>query len=134
MKREYYVNTLDMSWEDFEYYVKTLANTIKRSHVKISNIYGVPRGGIVVAVRLSHLLDKPLIVKWEDRNPNTLIVDDCVDSGQTLASPACDGTWKIAVLLYCPNSSVRPNYFSGLKSKTTWVIFPWEKGGKGIRG
>ena len=128
MKRKYYVNTLDMSWDDFEYYVKFLAKNIKESRRKISNVYGIPRGGLVVAVRLSHLLGVPLIDNSNFANSKTLFVDDCVDSGETLKYANLH--WKTAVLLYCPNSSFRPTFFSGLKSKTTWVVFPWEKGGK----
>lgn len=122
-----YINTLEMSWEDFEDYVAELVEQIKESKIRISNIYGVPRGGIVIAVRLSHLLDKPLITNWQDHNDHTLIVDDCVESGQTLASRACARIWNIAVLLYCPNASFKPRFFAGPKSKTTYVIFPWEK-------
>jgi len=131
MKREYYVNTLDMKWSDFEYYIKMLAKNIRKSKIKISNIYGIPRGGLVIGIRLSHLLNKPLVTDWADRNPETLVVDDCVDSGATMKKIVearyCTLThWNTAVLLYCPNSSFRPTFFSGLKSKTTWVIFPWE--------
>jgi hypoxanthine phosphoribosyltransferase len=125
-ENRHYINTLEITWTDFEFYINQLVGQIKHSKIKISNIYGVPRGGLVIAVRLSHLLQKPLIGDWAEHDEHTLIVDDCVDTGQTLASPACDGI-KIAALLYCPNASFKPTFFAGLKSKTTWCIFPWEK-------
>lgn len=116
-----------MTWQQFDDYANELADKIKKSRIKISNIYGVPRGGLVLAVKLSHLLGKPIIVNWADRTPETLIVDDCVDTGKTLASSACARVWKIAVLFYCPSSSFEPKFYVSPKSPEIWIEFPWEK-------
>jgi hypoxanthine phosphoribosyltransferase len=120
------LHTLEMSWQNFEDYANALAKRIKESKIKISNIYGVPRGGLVLAVTLSHLLEKPMIVDWEEHDKYTLIVDDCVDSGKTLASPAIGG-FKIAVLFYCPSASFEPDFYVSPKAQTMWIVFPWEK-------
>ena len=47
----------------------------------MSGIYGIPRGGLCLAVALSHKLNIELLK--EPRN-NILIVDDIYDSGETL--------------------------------------------------
>jgi len=117
---------LPMSWKNFDDYCNMLAEQIRKSKIKIKNIYGVPRGGLVVAVRLSHLLNKPMITNWEDRVTETLIVDDCVDSGATLASPACMRCWNIAVLFWNPNASFEPKFYVSPKSPEIWIVFPWE--------
>lgn len=118
---------VNMTWEEFEREVVELAKQIKKSKIRITNIYGLPRGGIIVGVRLSHLLDKPLITNWEDHNDNTLIVDDCVDSGQTLAGKACACIWNIAVLVYSPKASFEPSFWVKKKTSNEWIVFPWEK-------
>ena len=46
------------------------------------NIYGLPRGGLIPAVMLSHQLGIPMAKG--DIGPDTLIVDDICDSGETL--------------------------------------------------
>jgi hypoxanthine phosphoribosyltransferase len=122
-----HILTLKMSWENFEDYAKMLAEKIEKSRIKISNIYGEPRGGLVLAVRLSHLLNKPLILDWQEHNDYTLIVDDCVDSGGTLASRACSRIWKIAVLFWNPNASFEPKFYVSPKHPDVWIEFPWEK-------
>lgn len=118
-----------VNWDDFEYYISDLEFQIKKAigkGMKINNIYGVPRGGLVIAVRLSYLLNIPLITEENSINSNTLIIDDCIDTGQTLASAAC-GKHKIAVIFYCPDASFKPTFFTEIKSNTTYVVFPWEK-------
>ena len=51
--------------------------------IKFSSIYGVPRGGLCLAVALSHKLNIKIT-----QNPmkNSLIVDDIFDTGLTLNS------------------------------------------------
>jgi hypoxanthine phosphoribosyltransferase len=115
------------TWNDFEFEVNVLAEKIRGSGIEISNIFGVPRGGLIVAVRLSHLLDKPLIVNWhEEHNDNTLIVDDVVDSGKTLSSLACARIWKVAALYWNPSASFQPHVFAFRKDNNSWIVFPWE--------
>lgn len=127
LKRKY-INTLELNWIDFEKLAIELAIQIKEAKfVKISNIYGVPRGGLVLAARLSHFLDKPLITNWEDRTPDTLIVDDIADTGKTLSNLCSIHDWKTATLFFCPNSCFHPRFSVAIKSKGTWVEFPWEK-------
>ena len=46
------------------------------------NIYGLQRGGLIPAVMLSHQLGIPMAKG--DIGPDTLIVDDICDSGETL--------------------------------------------------
>ena len=89
---------------------------------------GIPRGGLVVAVRLSHLLDVPLIDSTVHLLPtSTLVVDDIADTGRTLERfrKGCVHVY-IATLYYHKQSSVVPDFW--VREKTDkWIVFPWEQ-------
>ena len=59
------------TWEEFDKSVESIANKCKS--LEFSGIYGVPRGGLCLAVALSHKLKINLISKPKK---NSLIVDD----------------------------------------------------------
>ena len=67
------------TWNDFDKSVEHIANKCKL--LEFSGIYGVPRGGLCLAVALSHKLKINLIS--EPMN-NSLIVDDVYETGITL--------------------------------------------------
>lgn len=93
---------------------------------KFKNIYGIPRGGLIIAVKLSHLLEIPVVLSAGDISSSTLVVDDIVDEGNTLS--------RFLDLLHCkvmtaslylgPNPTIKPDFF--LNKKVGWVVFPWE--------
>src|SRR3990167_1516754 len=74
---------LKLIWSDIDYLVDKLEVKINKEKLVFNSIYGVPRGGLVVAVMLSHRLNLP-IVEAKGINKNTLIVDDICDKGLTL--------------------------------------------------
>ena len=53
-----------MSWKAFDAYVNRIAASIRTNHAisQISGVYGFPRGGLVLAVKLSYLLELPLLM------------------------------------------------------------------------
>ena len=71
------------TWHDFDDAMRMLSLTIQSSGKIFNDIYGVPRGGLVVAVALSHLLDLPMITDVGLVSSSTLVVDDISDSGTT---------------------------------------------------
>ena len=69
------------SWSEFDKSVEQIA---KKSRFKeFSGIYGVPRGGLCLAVALSHKLKIELI---SEPIKNSLIVDDVYETGLTLTT------------------------------------------------
>ena len=67
------------TWSEFDESVEHIA---KECHyLDFSGIYGVPRGGLCLAVALSHKLKIKLISK---PTKNSLIVDDIYETGITL--------------------------------------------------
>lgn len=106
-------------WNDFKRYSSDLAQSILTSGIKYDAIYGIPRGGIAVAVELSNLLNLPLI---SEPRKNTLVVDDIVDNGMTILNYK---EFDTASLFVKEKSSVVPTYYVN-KIADEWVVFPWE--------
>ena len=71
-----------IDWVEIDSLIFRLIYQIKESGLKFKNIYGVPRGGLIPTVILSHKLNLPLVKG--DIGPDTLIIDDICDSGETL--------------------------------------------------
>lgn len=113
------------SWSDFEKDVPKLVRKIKklaRRKGGFDGIYGIPRGGLTLAIKLSHELNLPIILGGVTKN--TLIVDDVSDTGLTLA-PFKERTATIVTIFYKPWSKVEPEIW--LRKTTKWIVFPWEK-------
>lgn len=73
-------NALYCDSETFKNLSLQLAAKIDRN--MYLSLYGIPRGGIHVAIILSQVLNLP-IVSRDSVNSRTLVVDDLIDSGQT---------------------------------------------------
>lgn len=99
-----------------------LVDRIKESKIKFDGVYGVPRGGLAIALHLSHHLDIPILLY---PTKNTLVVDEISDTGKTLSSHK---NKKIACLYSTPWTKTEPDFFINVKgSKDEWIIFPWER-------
>src|SRR3989338_2638909 len=110
-----------VSWKEFDEMAKELIKKIKSSNEKFDGVYGIPRGGLVLAVHISHNLDLPLLLY---PTKNTLVVDDISDNGNTLSSMK---NRKIATLFSTPWTKTKPDW--NIKSKENedhWIVFPWE--------
>lgn len=121
----------------YEYYgkiIKLLTDNIKNDPRNIVSVYGVPRGGLPIAVHIAHNLNIPLIYNLSDYKNNNkeylLIVDDIVDTGYTFKKISKQfkfiGYKKpvFASLHLKPKSNFIPDYFY---SRTeNWVIYSWE--------
>jgi len=112
------------TWEEFERDVKKIAAWARGRQVK--NIYGIPRGGLVLAVKLSHTLNLPLVLSREDISRDTLIVDDIIDEGNTIDRllASIGEHHHIASIFYNKEAKHAPHFF--VREKKNWVIFPWE--------
>ena len=107
------------TWSEFDKSVEYIADQCK--FWKISSIYGVPRGGLCLAVALSHKLDIQLI---EKPTKNSLIVDDVFETGITLSNFKNIEGANFFVLV----SKKKPIWWNtvNLSHKKEWIVFPWE--------
>lgn len=110
---------INISWNRFDNAVKKAASLYKDK--TLSGVYGIPRGGLCLAVALSHYLKIELL---KTPYENCLIVDDIYDSGKTLEKYKNYKNASYFVLI----SKKEPTWFDCfLKIKTEdWIIFPWE--------
>ena len=107
------------TWGDFDKSVDYIANKCKS--LELSGIYGVPRGGLCLAVALSHKLNLQLI---EKPFKNCLIVDDVFETGITLSNFRNIEGANFFVLV----SKKKPIWWNtvNLTCKKEWIVFPWE--------
>ena len=107
------------SWNDFDKSVNFIANKCK--FIEFSGIYGIPRGGLCLAVALSHKLKINLI---SEPIKNSLIVDDIYETGITLNSFRNIEGAKFFVLF----SKKNPTWWNtvNLSHEKEWIVFPWE--------
>lgn len=109
-----------ITWQEVDECVDFLVQWVQNSHKKVTGVYGLPRGGLVLAVMLSHRLHVPLLGA---PTQDCVIVDDLSDSGQTL--------WPFRerytiLTMHCKMGSlVVPNAYFKLKPDA-WVVYPWE--------
>ena len=111
--------TIYFTWNDFDKSVLHIANKCKS--LELSGIYGVPRGGLCLAVALSHKLNINLI---SEPIKNSLIVDDVYETGITLNTlKDIDGA-TFFVLFSKMKTKWGNTVF--ISEKSEWIVFPWE--------
>ena len=118
--------TRHFTWDEFDKSVDYIAKQCK--FWDLSGIYGVPRGGLCLAVALSHKLNIKLI---EKPIKNSLIVDDVFETGITLSSFKDIEGANFYVLI----SKKKPIWWNtvDLSHKKEWIIFPWENKTNGLK-
>ena len=107
------------TWSEFDIGVEHIANKCK--FLNFSGVYGVPRGGLCLAVALSHKLKIDLI---SEPIKNSLIVDDVYETGFTL------NTFKDieGAMFFVLFSKIEPIWWNTVyvSKKKEWIVFPWE--------
>jgi hypoxanthine phosphoribosyltransferase len=113
-------------WAAFDEDAKKLARRIRRVGLP-KNIYGKPRGGLILAVRLSHLLKRSMILEEDQIGRDTLIVDDTCDTGATLSRLANLTDYPIATLFNNEFRKIKvPRIIYAQLTHGAWIVFPWE--------
>jgi hypoxanthine phosphoribosyltransferase len=117
-----------LNWGDIEWLVDRLIQQIIESGEQIDSICGLPRGGLIPAVMLSHKLNLPL-VEIENISKKTLIVDDICDSGETFVKLYDEFPYSIyACLHFKPHTSkFMPELWAASFESDSWVVYPWEQ-------
>ena len=116
-----------VSWEDISRYVAEVKD--RYSEENLTGVYGIPRGGAVLAVMVSHALNIPTLAA---PCKGCLVVDDICDTGESLlhfmknTSGEESNGYHIATVYYKENAlGIKPEYYSHLKGND-WIVFPWE--------
>lgn len=112
------------TWHEFDEDIEEIVRWAKERNFK--SVYGIPRGGLILGVVLSHRLGLPLKTIIEELDQETLVVDDIADSGRTLENLDKVLNFKpvVAVLFYHKDTCRMPDFY--IREKKDWVVFPWE--------
>ena len=109
----------------------------RKAHVGYGVVYGLPRGGLIPAVILSHSLSIPMakslghFLQTIATGQRGLLVDDICDSGKSLKEVYerhemgifATGT---ATLHYREGSVFTPQFFASKIVDKRWIVYPWE--------
>lgn len=117
-------NKKKISWRNIELAVLDLSIQIKEKYPDIKTIYGIPRGGLIIAVMLSHKLNIRLSQTIPLDHSDLLIVDDIIDSGNTMQFNSSLKT-TTASILYRKTSNFKPDVYVK-DAEDYWWVFPWE--------
>ena len=150
-----------MTWQDYSVLEATLATSIcnetDRTGAPFEMVFGIFRGGIILARSLASILGEiPLVIVHLPKDPErsletmanvdlasmpladreqkiALLVDDISDSGQTfIKTKQCleemhFTTCTTAALVYKTYSAFQPDLFGEADDTNTWIVFPWER-------
>ena len=133
----------DMDWDQFDHYVDMLHGQMTNTPYVPTCIVGLARGGLPLAVCLSHKFGVPMIPvtfqtrdgdksEWIKVPQDGLVVDDINDSGETLDSfmAGQHKSVRTAVLINKPSSRYNVDYAAYTAQSSdddVWYQFPWEK-------
>ena len=136
----------------WELYGKVLEEIIDdMCHCNFDYVYGLPRGGLIPAVSVSHSMksvwsfgtlktemitsEEELLQKADERKSHILLIDDILDSGKQMKEligklkTKCGDAIDIKVCSIVYNektSSVNPDYYGFNNENGGWIDFPWE--------
>ena len=109
-----------LEWSEIHELVNILCKKIITEYPNIDSVMGLPRGGMIPAVLISHELGLPFVLH---PGKNTLVVDDINDTGHTL-SKAPGAYW--AVLHNKPTSKFKDCIYAK-EVGDQWIVYLWER-------
>lgn len=152
------METIKYYWRDFNFDISYIERQIRKSNWEPTLIVGVLRGGGVPAITLSHRFNVPVrMLNWSTRDfkkknkkelydivvpksgakDRILIVDDIVDSGETIGGIKCAlkdmvdiSEVKYSALMLNTDQNQTIDYYAGVIRRSEdprWLVFPWEE-------
>jgi hypoxanthine phosphoribosyltransferase len=121
---------LYLGWDWVDAQINTIGD--KLDGKKLEFVAGIPRGGLIPAVMISHAFGIKYISYSSakalpgDLRSKTLIVDDISDTGETLADAEKLG-FITATLSIRVGTKTLPYFYGELINDDRWLVFPWEK-------
>ena len=139
ISKKYSITKRFVSYSKYSMILYELVEKIKNSKKKFDYVCGLTRGGLPIAVHLSHNLNCKFITQLElaeivIAGYSVLIVDDISDTGKSFEGikvflkEISLNKESFASLFYKKRSSIKPDYFVNEIPDNEWIIFPWETG------
>lgn len=133
------MNKVYINYQDFSGQCKKLVEQIKkyRQFKQLKCVYGIPTGGLPLAVHLSKHLNLKLVLDLDDYTGymgQILICDDILDSGKTMRDVLfynfekylTKPNYLIASLYLKQRSVIKPDFHASMVGFKDWIVFPWE--------
>jgi hypoxanthine phosphoribosyltransferase len=105
-----------LTWDEFDQAVKHIAENTPPA---VRGVCGQARGGLPLAVALSHELRVPMV---KHAGNDVMWVDDIVDSGKTLRDKQAIFGHFAAWVVRKPD----PKVIHDQVIEGSWIVFPWE--------
>lgn len=124
-----------ITWKQIDELTDQLAQRItdaqEQHNFKYACIIGMPRGGLIPAVMLSHKLGIPLTTKIPKSGVHSLLVDDINDTGTSIMKfldiHAKGNDWVDVVVLHNKRESkYKDVVYTGEYIGEVWQCYPWE--------
>ena len=118
-----------ISWQVVDECVTEIAFHLKDTGKDFVGVFGIPRGGVILAVMLSHKLDIPYITEfWRVGDGDIVVIDDIADTGKTFQfykeQPETKDAHYVTIHEH-ERSIVKPDY-SVINKGDKWIVYPWE--------
>jgi hypoxanthine phosphoribosyltransferase len=118
-----------ISWDLIDECVTDITYYLHQTNIKYEGVYGIPRGGVILAVILSHKLDIPYLVNLDNMHGKKfIIIDDITDTGKTLNKykklDVCENACYVTIHEH-EHSIVKPEY-AVINKEDKWIVYPWE--------
>lgn len=119
-----------LSWKWVDDQINTIGDKLEGRELEF--VSGIPRGGLIPAVIMSHAFGVKYISYSsakqlpKDLRSKTIVVDDIADTGHTLKE-AVDLDFITATLSIRTGTKSVPMYYGEHITDDRWLVFPWEK-------
>ena len=123
-------NKLYLSWKWVDSQINTIGDKLEGKDLEF--VSGVPRGGLIPAVMMSHVFGIKYIsyssakLLPKELREKTLVVDDIADTGHTLKE-AIGLDFITSTLAMRQGSQSLPDFYGEYINNDSWLVFPWEK-------
>lgn len=128
------MDKIHLTWADIDKATDNIVLQIKEKGLKPDTILGIPRGGLIIAVILSHKLNIPYTTSIKKMQESALILmaDDISDTGKTFQNELKYQSLFFSLKKFitssihiAPNTSFIPDIFYQ-KTNGEWIVYPWE--------
>lgn len=108
-----------ISFNEIQKFIDDLS---KQTEGKYTGVYGVPRGGLILAVMYSYRNNIPLLLAPQK---GCLVIDDDIGTGLTI-NPYI-GKYDVAVMYSNEDCSVKPTYLHAYYDDSVYKVFAWNE-------
>ena len=119
-----------LSWKWVDDQINTIGDKLEGKELEF--VSGIPRGGLIPAVIMSHAFGVKYISYSsakqlpKDLRSKTIVIDDIADTGHTLRE-AVELNFMTATLSIRSGTKTVPMYYGEHILDDRWLVFPWEK-------